>query len=173
MITVHAVFNSIAIHEGYMDPTCTNCGKIIPVRPNVKSQTYCGQNSCQKARKRKWQQAKLKSDPDYYRNQVDAQAAWCRRHPDYWKKYRERKPAYAEQNRLLQRKRNQRRRLKAASGMIAKMDACNFEKSLKNKPFGTYQIIPVGQDGVIAKMDTWIVEIREITNDSGGRVVSR
>ncbi len=53
--------------------------------------------------------------------------------------------------------------------MIAKMDASNPGKGLKNMPFGTYQLIPFGKDG-IAKMDAWLVEIRAIASDSGTRV---
>jgi hypothetical protein len=154
-----------------MDPTCANCETKFTPRRNVKPQRYCGQNECQKARKKKWQQQKLRCDPDYRQNQRDAQRAWRERNRDYWKIYRGRNAAYTARNRLWQHERNQKRRSQAppliANPMIAKMDASNIEKSLKNKLFTRYQLIPVGADGMIAKMDACIVEIREIASDSG------
>lgn len=152
-----------------MDPTCTNCGKTFIPRRNVASQRYCGQSVCQKARKKKWQQQKLKSDPDYRHNQSAAQVQWRRNHQDYWKQYRARNTDYTKRNRLLQQARNHRRRPKApeiANRTIAKMDACESGKDLKNQLFGRYRLTPV-EAGVIAKMDACIVEIRVISSLSG------
>ncbi len=94
-----------------MNKKCEHCGKEFSPRPNVKKQHYCNETACQKARKRKWHQQKLKSDPDYRKNQAAAQEAWCKQHGDYWKKYREKHPEYTARNRLLQRERNRRRRV--------------------------------------------------------------
>lgn len=147
-----------------MDPTqtCSHCSKTFYTHPGIIFQQYCSQPLCQKARKKKWHQKKLAEDADYRRNQAAAQADWCSRNPDYWRKYRERHPEYAKRNRQLQQARNQRRRQKRE--VIAKMDAAVSGKSLENKPFGTFQLIPVGPDGVIAKMDAVMVEIREMTS---------
>jgi hypothetical protein len=56
--------------------------------------------------------------------------------------------------------------------MIAKMDACHPGKSLESLPFGRCQLIPFGNDGTIAKMDVYFVEIRPIASDSGARDVA-
>lgn len=97
---------------------CAYCGELFQTRPQVPDQTYCASKGCQRARKRKWQQAKLQSDAAYRANQRDAQRAWQERHPDYWRGYRETHPEYAERNR-------DRQRLKASprtTSTIAKMD---------------------------------------------------
>ena len=59
-----------------MEKTCPHCGKRFFPHPAVLNQRYCGSADCQKARKRKWQKEKLKSDPDYRENQAAAQKAW-------------------------------------------------------------------------------------------------
>ena len=48
---------------------CTCCGKPFEPRPQVPDQTFCSAPDCQRARKRQWQRAKLRSDPDYRINQ--------------------------------------------------------------------------------------------------------
>jgi hypothetical protein len=83
----------------------------------VKKQRYCGNQDCQRARKRKWQKEKLSTDPDYKANQRDCQREWHQRHPGYYEKYRKEHTAYCERNTLLQGYRNTKAR------MIAKMDA--------------------------------------------------
>ena len=147
-----------------MSQTCVNCKRVFTPQPHVKNQHYCQKRACQKARKRKWQQEKLRSDPDYGQNQAAAQAAWSKRHRDYWRKYREQHPEYGARNRLLQRERNARRR---EADRIAKMDAFKTGKSLEKKPFGLFQLIPFSNQDGIAKMDAWVVEIRSITGESG------
>lgn len=64
---------------------CSSCRRIMPANPRVKNQRYCGQDACQRERKRKWQQAKMATDADYRANQRDAQKAWSERHHDYWR----------------------------------------------------------------------------------------
>jgi hypothetical protein len=86
----------------------------------VKNQRYCSEKACQRARKRKWQQAKLLSDPDYQANQLDCQREWHQRHLGFYQQYRERHPKSSERNRLMQRLRNSRRRPRQK---IATMDA--------------------------------------------------
>ena len=154
-----------------MEKIRENCKKSFNPLANVKNQRYCSKKTCQKARKKKWQQQKLRSDPDYRRNQADAQAVWRRKHQDYWKEYRKNHPKYTARNRLLQRERNQRLRPKG-NPLIAKMDELNSGKSLGNKSIsGNYLLTPLDQQG-IAKMDAWKVEIHEISSvflDSAAR----
>lgn len=139
-----------------MERICASCGKAFLPHPaviNVLYQRYCSAPECQRARKRRWQKAKLASDSGYRENQAKAQQQWCSRNPDYWRRYRQRNPGYAERNRRKQRERNRRRR------MIAKMDALKTENAIIP---GRYRLVPVC-NGVIAKMDELIVEIGVIS----------
>ena len=137
-----------------MEKTCPHCGKRFLPHPAVLNQRYCGSTDCQKARKRKWQKEKLKSDPDYRENQAAAQKAWRERNKGYWREYRKRNPGYCEQNRLRQRGRNRQRR------MIAKMDALEAKTLLSP---GRYRLVPLY--GKIAKMDELIVEIGVVARE--------
>ncbi|HAM53197.1 MAG TPA: hypothetical protein DCP92_21785 [Nitrospiraceae bacterium] len=139
-----------------MDKTCVSCKKIFTPRPAVKNQQYCSKPECQKARKKKWQKAKLATDSAYKESQAKAQKEWCSKNKGYWKEYRKRNPAYTERNRKKQRQRNLLRRLKPE---IAKMD----EQKAKNviTP-GRYLLKPVCNQN-IAKMDALIVEIGVIS----------
>lgn len=67
---------------------CNACGQTFLPRPQSPRQTYCPKASCQKARKLLWQRTKRRSDQDYIANQSKANAAWARRNPDYWRRYR-------------------------------------------------------------------------------------
>ena len=121
---------------------CVHCGRHFEPDPRVKNQRYCREKECQRARKRKWQHAKLLNDPDYKANQRDCQRQWHKRHPGYYKEYRQRHPESCERNRLMQRYRNSRRRSRQK---IATMDA--FRPAPVLHP-ALYYLLPV-----IAKMD--------------------
>ena len=73
-----------------MTRICANCGTPFQPRPQVPNQAYCSSPKCQRARKLRWQQDKLRSDPLYRESQRDAQRAWLGRHPGYWVTYRAR-----------------------------------------------------------------------------------
>jgi hypothetical protein len=124
---------------------CVHCRRRFVPHPRVKTQRFCSNTSCQKARKAKWQRAKMATDPDYQANQRDAQHAWQTRHPDYWRQYRLKRADYQARNRLLQTHRDHTRRAQA----LAKMDAS------ASVPFvisGVYHLIPaIGAP--LAKMD--------------------
>ncbi|MDH4260268.1 MAG: hypothetical protein OEW16_08175 [Gammaproteobacteria bacterium] len=130
---------------------CAACGQGFVPRPQVPHQTYCPAKACQRERRRLWQQAKREGDPDYHDNQIRAQQAWCKQHPEYWAEYRRTHAQYEERNRTQQRTRNARRR----RGVIAKMDVCKPDSPVAS---GTYRLTPVVTGG-IAKMDAWTVEI--------------
>lgn len=121
---------------------CVHCGRQFEPNPRVKNQRYCSERECQRARKRKWQQERLLSDPDYKANQRDCQRAWHNRHPGYYKQYRERHSKNRERNRLMQCYRNSRRRPRQK---IAKMDASHPAPVIYP---ALYYVLPV-----IAKMD--------------------
>lgn len=100
---------------------CNACGKAFEPRPQSPRQAYCPEESCQRARKRLWQRTKRSTDDDYRDNQAEAQDAWRRSHPDYWRQYRDSHPQYAAANRLQQKRRNAKRT--GLAGAIAKGDA--------------------------------------------------
>lgn len=135
---------------------CAACSECFWPRPQVPQQTYCQAAACQRERRRRWQQAKRQSDPDYRANQREAQRAWRCRHPEYWRAYRERRPVYCEGNRLKQRQRDQQRRL----GRLANMDVKTRELSV---PSGTYRLSRVNAAS-LAKMDAWTVEITVLSS---------
>ena len=121
------------------------CRRLFPLNPRVKNQRYCGRKDCQRARKNRWQRQKMAADQDYKDDQRDCQKEWQKRHPDYWRKYRRRRPDYCERNRLLQKQRDKKRRVRS----LAKMDVSEPFSFVKPR---TYYLIPeLGQS--LAKMD--------------------
>ena len=84
------------------------------------------------------------------------------RNKDYWKRYREKNPAYTERNRTAQKERNRRR----SWGKIAKMDEFKEEPLV---PSGRYRLVPLCNSG-IAKMDELIVELGVISRGCGVEV---
>jgi 16S rRNA C967 or C1407 C5-methylase (RsmB/RsmF family) len=148
-----------------MVQVCECCQEIFTPLPTVKNQRYCRKPACQKVRKRLWQKMKLASDKDYRKSQTDCQKTWREKHPEYWREYRARNSGYTERNRVLQRERNRRRprkRVDAATSVIAKMDESISRKIISS---GRYRLVPVGSR-VIAKMDEWIVEIGVVAGPS-------
>ncbi len=70
---------------------CASCNRLFPLRPQSPTQTFCSDLDCQRERRRRWNKAKLASDPDYRANQLAAQQAWHARNPGYWQTYRRRR----------------------------------------------------------------------------------
>ena len=97
------------------------------------------------------QQAKRRSDADYRDNDARGQRAWREAHPDYWRRYRQEHPQYAERNRVQQRTRNAQR----TPAVIANEDVSTRDFSITS---GTYHLTAATED-VIAKGDAWTVEI--------------
>lgn len=124
------------------NPAC-RC-HFIP-NPRIKNQQYCNRKDCQRVRKRLWQRRKMKSDPDYQKNQRDSHKNWLEQNPDYWKNYRKRHPGYVKSNLRLQKVRDDRRRCEH----LAKMDALKNESPVKA---GCYYIFS-GEEMDLAKMD--------------------
>ena len=139
---------------------CTACGQPFRPRPQVPQQRYCAAQACQRQRRRGWQRAKLRTDPDYRDNQARAQRAWGERHPEYWREYRARQPQYVERNRVQQQHRDRKRRRagrRRAEPVLAKRDAST---PVGPVPAGTYRLTPVTQDRArLAKRDAWTVQI--------------
>jgi hypothetical protein len=129
---------------------CAHCDCLFDPNPRVKNQRYCSKKECQRARKSSWQKQKLTTDPDYKANQADAQKTWRDKNPDYWRKYRECHPKYAERNCDQQRERRR-------GGGIAKMDASEVDLPVES---GTYYISP--ESSAVAKMDASARKVRLI-----------
>ena len=110
---------------------CRHCGCLFKPCRKVKKHRYCGKKACQLARKRKWQRARLQSDPIYRDDQQSAKRDWQANNPDYWKRYRQKNKRYTERNRHQQRLRNARLRNLAGNGSpvqsVAKMDALSVQ----------------------------------------------
>ena len=134
---------------------CAGCGKSFHPRAQSPKQTYCSIASCQRERRRRWQQTRRETDPDYRENQARAQHAWAAQHPEYWRAYRAAHAEYRERNRRLQQERDARRRVR----VLAKMDASRPEFPV---PSGLYQLLPVG-GATLAKMDAWTVQITALS----------
>lgn len=95
-------------------------------------QRYCSKPGCQKKRRCRYKQQRLKEDADYKQNQYKAQKRWSKKHAGYWKQYRFRNPDYAESNRLAQQARNKNRHVKkqrASLKVIAKITPLISEKT--------------------------------------------
>ncbi|WP_082793226.1 hypothetical protein [Collimonas pratensis] len=135
---------------------CAACSQIFYPRPQVPLQNYCAAPACQRERRRRWQEKKRQSDPDYQDNQTRAQQTWCKKHPDYWHDYRITHPEYMKRNRTQQRERNEQ----APASSIAKMDASAPIFRLQS---GIYRITSVSSAG-IAKKNAWIVEITLVSD---------
>lgn len=129
---------------------CVSCGHQFRPRSQTPNQAYCPGEACQKERRREWQKAKRRTDPDYRDNQAKAQKAWAGSKPHYWRQYRLAHPEYVTRNRAQQSERNGRRQER----LIAKMDA-SAEKNTVIP--GIYRLMPVSPG--IAKMDVCMVEI--------------
>jgi hypothetical protein len=124
---------------------CAHCHRPFLPDPRVKTQRFCTNKACQRARKAQWQRDKLATDPDYQANQRDSQRTWQSQHPQYWRQYRQTHAAYRERNRLLQQHRDRTRRRRP----LAKMDV--LEPVTFIQP-GIYHLIPaIGS--ALAKMD--------------------
>ena len=125
---------------------CANreCRRLFVPNPRVKTHRYCDREECQRLRRSRWQRQKIKSDPDYRDNQRDAQQCWIEQNRDYWRRYRGQHPEYVTRNRLLQRERDRKRRLRN----LAKMDTSDEISFVKP---GSYYLIPAKRD--LAKMD--------------------
>jgi hypothetical protein len=124
------------------DRWCNACGLKFTPRAQSPRQTYCALEECQSIRKQVWQQAKRRSDPDYFENQAKAQSTWAKKNPDYWRSYRASHPEYVKNNRANQRSRNGARQ-------IAKSDASSLTERL---PDGIYRLQLMGANHALGSV---------------------
>jgi hypothetical protein len=130
---------------------CLACGNTFVPLLHVPRQRYCSSKACQRARRRDWQNNRLRTDNDYRDNQARAQAKWRASHSSYWREYRTAHPAYRERNRSMQRSRNARRSCRP----IAKMDVTRPPRPLSS---GFY-VLTHAHEAAVANMDAWTVHI--------------
>jgi len=156
---------------------CKHCQCYVPANPRIKDQEYCGKAECQRARKAKRQKERIDEDPEYKAHQKELKVKWRTQNPGYSKKYRADHPDYCDQNRALQKKRDQKRRDNKAKmnqqhAHIAKMDALTDKNNTNTNGYdeanpdlakmdalsqlidikpGIYRISPENSD--LAKMD--------------------
>lgn len=123
---------------------CAACNKLFKTRSQCPRQAYCARAECQRERRRRWQRAKRLSDPDYKYNQRNAQRAWTRRNPTYWRQYRKAHPQYCERNRQKQMARIGSR----VDAVLINLASARFSGTV---PAGVYRIVPLR--GRVAKMD--------------------
>jgi hypothetical protein len=133
---------------------CAHCRCLFVPNPRAKTQRFCVNQDCQRARKAQWQREKMATDPDYRANQRDCQHRWQHQHPHYWRQYRQQRADYRERHRLLPQHRDYKRRVHP----LAKMDV--FEPVTGIQP-GIYHLIPVVGPH-LAKMDVLSQKCRVI-----------
>jgi hypothetical protein len=143
--------------------TCCHCKQEIKANPRLKgNQNYCGKLDCRQARKRLWQQGKMKNDQNYRVKQIDNTKRWKKkRHWDkYMIDYRRDNPEYVKMNRQKQTKRNKIKSQREKAAKIVKMDSL-LASPEKTK---TYEMTRLQRDssGKIVKMDSLMVELTQI-----------
>ena len=135
---------------------CIHCSKDFSPNPRVKNQRYCSDRSCQRARRARWQRKKMTKDPDYRQNQRMCWKEWAAQHPGYYRDYRFKHPEYVKRNRLLQLRRNARKRKDGLGKLIAKMDVLG--SGFFSRKGELFKLIPQGNK-LIAKMDSFVVKL--------------
>lgn len=144
---------------------CVHCGKEVAANPCLKgNQSYCNLLACQNARKKKWYQSKIDSDPSYAARQQNSKRNWRKNKPGhaYQKQYRETHPDYVLMNREQQRQRNRKRRLlekQHLSQKIVKID------TLSGLPRGSkrykMRVLTPDVSEKIVKIDAFLIELQE------------
>lgn len=139
---------------------CACCKRIRPRNPRVKSQRYCGERSCQQARKNKWQRDKEEADPLYRANKRECQRAWRNRNKDYWTRYRGQHPEYCERNRKLQHQRDCHKARSNASSTVHLAKPDTLIDHLADTTT-IYHLLPASE--YLAKPDALTVRITPIS----------
>ncbi len=90
---------------------CLYCQQVFQPSKFQRRQAVCSGTDCQRRRRADYHRAKLAADPEYREVCRDSPRKWRSRNPDYWKQYRQKNPASADQNRQQQQLRDRKRRL--------------------------------------------------------------
>ena len=138
---------------------CKGCNTKKPINPKLKgNQEYCGERKCQRKRKAAWQKNKMATDANYKQSQQKLVQNWRDKKPAHQSQsqYRKDHPSYVADNRVKQRNRNQKRRVKPFEEVIVKMDALTFKEPI------ICAMTPLEKDASekIVKMDTLLVQLQ-------------
>jgi hypothetical protein len=140
---------------------CAVCRKTFTPTRRVAKQRFCADPECQKERRRRKQKKKRRRDEDYRENDQRAQREWAKKHPQYWKAYRESHPEYTEKNLQQQHQRDAKGGEKGAvvgrgqQGLRVTEDAPQSKEPFKS---GIYEL-RLANSGVLANEDSMKVEI--------------
>ena len=85
-------------------------------------QTVCAAAECQRRRRREYHRHKIAADSVYHQVCKDSSQKWRAENPGYWKRYRQAHPDQAEQNRVLQQGRDQKRRIRDLANNNSALD---------------------------------------------------
>jgi hypothetical protein len=91
---------------------CRYCEQSFQPSKYQPGQSVCSQPDCQRRRRADYHRQKIAADPVYRQGCLDSPQKWRSRNSDYWRRYREQRPAAVERNRQLQHVRDQKRHLR-------------------------------------------------------------
>lgn len=89
---------------------CRYCERLFQPSKYQPAQSVCSDADCQRRRRAEYHREKIAMDPEYRQVCLDSPQKWRSRNPDYWRRYREQRPATVERNRQQQHIRDQKRR---------------------------------------------------------------
>ena len=85
-------------------------------------QAVCSSAECQKGRRREYHRRKVAGDSVYRQVCNDSSQKWRAQNPGYWQRYRQAHPDQAEQNRVHQHTRDQKRRVRDLANNTLALD---------------------------------------------------
>lgn len=94
-----------------MQRRCRFCSRPFEPSRFHPEQAACSDPQCQKQRRRQNRLQKLARDPAYGQDCRHSAQKWRAEHPDYWRRYRAKRPEAVLRNRQQQHQRDARRRL--------------------------------------------------------------
>ena len=118
---------------------CRYCDQQFQPSRCHPEQAVCSARVCQQRRRADNRKQKLIADPEYREVCRESARKWRGDHVGYWKQYRATHLQSAEQNRIRQRQRDQRRRLSHLANNNSALD-------LKSAAAGVWLLGPVATD---------------------------
>ena len=110
-----------------MSRQCRYCQQ--PFKPSRfrPDQAVCFQTECRRRRRAEYHRGKIAADSEYAQTVRDSRRKWREAHPGYQETYRQSHPAVVEQNRLLQRRRDEKRRVQllVKNNLALDLKRCN------------------------------------------------
>lgn len=100
---------------------CRYCQSSFRPSKFQPGQTACCQPDCQRRRRADYHRQKL-ADPEYRQTCLDSAQKWRARNVEYWRHYRQQRPAAVERNRQQQHARDQKQRLRGLANNTSAFD---------------------------------------------------